>query len=153
MLFPGTTGMKRELDLKQAALLRPNGLLVSEDGYVRVPLSAILAMRLTHFLSGLDDDSPEHPLEGGCSASISGYTEWLTNTDPVITVGWDWYLDLTTGAPVYVRDGLPRTNLMALDGASAQDIGDLQTGALLATLIDRSGWQDAICKHIATRYA
>lgn len=118
-----------------------------------MPSSIISVLHLCHFISGLDDELSEPPLKDGCAISISGYTEWLSSTMPLISVGWDWHLDLATGTPVYVRDGLPRTNLMAFDSASTEDMGDQKTGHLLATLIDHLGWQEAISEYLVSRYS
>lgn len=131
----------------------PNAQHLSGDGYVRAPLAAILAMHFKHFLSGLDDDPTQSHLEGACPTSLSGYTEWLTESGPVISLGWDWRLDLATGSPVYVRDGLPRSNLMAQDSLSGKDLGGPRTMALLATLIDRWNWQNAVVDSTGARYA
>lgn len=145
--------MNRDDDFNPATTMPVDAPRVSNDGYIRVSASGLLNLRLTHFLSGLDDDASERNVEGGSRASMSGYTEWLTNTIPAITVGWDWYLDLIRGTPIYVREGLPRTNLMLVDGTTNHDLGDTQTSALLGELIDQSGWQADIDKHIAIRYA
>jgi hypothetical protein len=130
-----------------------DALCACNDGYVRVFVSHLPNLRFTHFLSGLDDDASECNFEGGSRASISGYTEWLTDTRPIVTAGWDWHLDLTSGTPIYVREGLPRTNLMLVDGTTNHDLGDTQTGLMLSELIDQSEWQANVSKHIATRYA
>lgn len=145
--------MKQEPEPKAAPIRPRYPLYVSDDGYVRIPLAALRTLRFTHFLSGLDDDCPEHCVEGGCIQSISGYTEWLTDTDPTITVGWDWCLDLTGTTPAYVRHGLPRTNLMARDDNLPRDLGDLRTGTLLAALIDRLDWQSVVRHNISIRYS
>lgn len=128
-------------------------LQVSDDGYIRIPHSEILALRFVHLFSGLDEDCRKTCTEGACPTSISGYTEWMTDSDPAITVGWDWYLDTAMLRPVYVLHGLPRTNLMALDSACRNDLGDLQTWILLAALIEHLGWQEIILKFISARYA
>jgi len=69
-------------------------IILSEDGYVRLTLEAFLVTSLVHLVSGLDEDSPLISQEGGSLARISGYTEWVSATPPIITLGWDWWLDV-----------------------------------------------------------
>lgn len=126
---------------------------VSEDGYVRMSLPELLSLSLTHYLSGLDEDFAERVRGGVIQTTISGYTEWLSQGEPVVTVGWDWRLNLTPGVPSYVRDDLPRSNLMLVDAFTQQDLGDEATAASLARLIDQSDWTDDAAKHIRIRYA
>lgn len=145
--------MKQEPKPNPVLIQPPCPLFVSDDGYVRMPAAMARTLRFAHVLSGLDDDCPEHCMEGGCIQSISGYTEWLTDTDPVITVGWDWRLDPTGTTPGYVRHGSPRTNLMARDDQMAKDLGDLRTEALLAALIDRLDWQSTVRRYLSIRYS
>lgn len=129
------------------------GLRVSKDGYVRMPLTELFSLSLTHFLSGLDDDAAERKFNDVTQTTISGYTEWLSLGVPTITVGWDWCLDLTASVPRYVRDGWPRTNLMLVDAVTHQDLGDEATAINLARLIDQSEWACDTTKHIRMRYA
>lgn len=118
-----------------------------------MPLSELSSLTLTHFLSGLDDEATEYNHNDVNQTTISGYTEWLSQGEPAITVGWDWHLDLTNNVPCYVRDGWPRTNLMLVDTVTHQDLGDEATAASLARLIDQSEWTCETIKHIGLRYA
>lgn len=129
-----------------------SGLQVSQDGYVRMPLSLFMELPLVHFLSGLNDEPIRQAVEGGTEASISGYSEWLSDTFPRITVGWDWHLDLTTGIPRYLRDGWPRSNIMLID-ADGQDLGDEATATSIAFWIDQAGWNNDVGKYITARYS
>ena len=81
-------------------------LHVSQDGHIRMPLSELSSLTLTHFRPGLDDDAAEHNLNDVTLTTISGYTEWFFENELAITVGWDWYLDLTASVPRYVQPWL-----------------------------------------------
>ena len=127
-------------------------ITLSEDGYVRLTLETFLVTPLVHLVSGLDEDSPIHSQEGGSLARISGYTEWDSATPPIITLGWDWWLDVSQGQTVYVRLSAPRSNVMLVD-AMQRDLGPAKTSVLLEAAIDAFAWRDEAHKHIATRYA
>lgn len=126
---------------------------VSLDGYVRMSWSMFMELPLVHFLSGLDDD-PEHRIaEGDTETSISGYSEWLSISIPKLTIGWDWRLDSATGAPQYLREGWPRSNVMIIDADNGRDLGDEVTAASLASRIDQIHWEYDVSNYIALRYA
>ncbi len=126
-------------------------ITLSEDGYVRLTLATLQKTPLVHLLSGLDEDEPG-PLQPGAGTSeISGYTEWVSSTIPVITIGWDWRLVVVQGQHRCIRMSPPRSNLMLLDDQQC-DLGQTQSAALLEIAIDALGWQDEIIKAINNRY-
>lgn len=131
----------------------PDFLKVSHDGYVRMTRYVFLKLPLVHFLSGLDEDTQRSPEYGGIESTISGYTEWLSSSVPVVSIGWDWRLNLTTSVPHYEREGPPRSNVMLIDAESGRDLGDVETADTIAHRLDHFGWEDSICMHIAARYA
>lgn len=127
-------------------------IILSEDGYVRLTLEIFSVTPLVHLVSGLDEDSTNPSQEGGSLARISGYTEWVSASTPIITLGWDWWLDVSRGQFDYVRSSAPRCNIMLVD-AMQHDLGSAQTLVLLEAAIDELAWRDEIHKHIVTRYA
>ena len=116
-------------------------------------LPVFMELPLVHFLSGLDNEPICQSVEGGKEASISGYSEWLSDTSPRVTVGWDWRLDLTTGSPRYLREGMPRSNIMLIDPVNGQDLGEEATEASIAFRIDLAGLSNDAGKHITSRYS
>lgn len=127
-------------------------IILSDDGYVRLTRETFLATPLVHLVSGLDEDNPIHFQEGGSLARISGYTEWVSATTPIITLGWDWWLDVPQGQTVYVRLSAPRCNVMIVD-VKQRDLGTATTSVILETAIDALAWQEEVHKHIVIRYA
>ena len=125
---------------------------LSDDSFIRLTLETFLVTSLVHLVSGLDEDSPTLSQEGGSLTRISGYTEWVSATTPIITLGWDWWLDVSQGQFDYVRLSAPRSNVMLVD-AMQRDLGPAQTSVLLETAIDALAWRDEVYKRIATRYA
>lgn len=126
---------------------------VSPDGCIRLTLEALLSMPLTHLMSGIDDTLPNDTHVCGQSTSLSGFTEWLSATEPAITMGWDAALDTTSAVgPLWVRVGLPRTNVRLIN-ADATDMDWHRNLQVLATVVDALPWQAEISRAIAERYS
>ena len=121
------------------------------DGYVRLTLEQFQAIPLVHLLSGLDPDEFPPLHEGASQTDISGYTEWVSETAPIITLGWDWRMEGASGQTRYLRTGLPRSNIMLLDDLR-RDLGSAKTAKLLEAAIDKTAWQAAVQRHITDRY-
>lgn len=141
MNYPITSHLRRRVPM----------ITLSGDSYIRLTLENFLAVPLVHLLSGLDDDRPLLPKQGACHFNISGYTEWVSNTMPAITLGWDWGLDASQGPPLYVRLGIARSNIMLVN-ALTHDLGAAKTSMLLEAAIDALDWRKYAVKYIATRY-
>lgn len=124
---------------------------VSEDGYIRLGFSRLESVNLVHLISGLEEESPGNTACGATSTAIIGYTEWISNTVPAITLGWDWQME-TSGNPVSLRRiSEPRSNIMLKTGN--RDMGPARTAALLEIYIDGLGWEDDVLKYIDHRYS
>lgn len=82
---------------------------------------------------------------------ITGYTEWLSEGAPVITIGWDWQMLGTDGATTVVRVGSPRSNVLMLapDGSDCTVADSLQQ---LDEFVDQFDWTGAVIQHIGDRY-
>ncbi len=126
---------------------------VLDDGYLRRSIHEIQHLPLQHLLSVLDEaQNPDHS-QGATATSISGYTEWLAWSGPsIITLGWDWLLNLTSGRPILIRVGDPRSNLMVVDTRQRIDMGHARTHQLLSQYIDEYPWQDTAMREITRRY-
>jgi hypothetical protein len=127
-------------------------ITLSDDGYVRLTFACLKDTPLVHLLSGLDEKPPELSQRGINVCGISGYTEWVSTTTPVITIGWDWQIDISHNRYRYVRVGPPRTNIMLLDSMQ-HDLAPLDNARLLEVVIDAIGWQGETSKYINARYA
>ena len=128
-------------------------MTLSDDGLVRLSLENLRVIPFIHLLSVLDEhDGPPPAGEGACLDPISGYTEWVSTTSPVITLGWDWWLDVSAMPCIYTHIGAPRSNVMIVD-AQHRDLGRRKTDVALGTLISTWSWQAAVAEHIGTRYA
>jgi len=122
------------------------------DGYLRMTLDDVLALRFTHLISGLDQhvDLPDQFC--GTSTTISGYTEWVASNDRTVTVGWDWILETAETGIRCLRVGQPRSNVL---------IGDLErrpfdwrtSEAVIGSVVDSIPWQESARSALAERYA
>lgn len=119
---------------------------------LRLSIDELLSIPIRHLISGLDEDANSSLGACGKVASISGYTEWISSTNPAITIGWDWYIKLTIERPFWVRVGLPRSNIMLVDGAG-HDTGWERSLNILATVVDALPWKEQIPDAVAARYA
>lgn len=122
------------------------------DGYLRLPLVKLLSSRLTHVLSGLDDEPDRALADCGCPTSVTGYTEWASTSAPIVSLGWDWKLEVRSDQVVFVRTGFPRSNIMLVDSTSV-DYGYQRTQEALATVVDALHWRKYTRTAIEQRYA
>ena len=127
-------------------------LQLSPDGYVRLTLEQFQAIVLRHLWSGLDPEDPASLHEGAILTRITGYTEWVSETVPAITLGWDWQLQELSGQARYLRMGSPRSNIMLVE-ALRNDLGAVKTSKLLQVAIDETAWQAAVHSHITELHA
>lgn len=116
------------------------------DCYVRLREAELLQLPLTHLESGVDTDDDFDPapavrVTGPCPPSIRGFTEWVSATEPVVSVGWDWTLAGLV-APTLDPHSV-RTNVMLID-AQHVDCGQQATIAAVIRLIGRHAWQDVV---------
>ena len=127
------------------------GLRQSPDGTIRLTQADLHSVALQHLLSGLDENIAREKAQHAMSTSLTGYTEWLSPESPVISLGWDWQLDVTGTSLQLRRVGEPRSNLMFTD-AYLRDLGDAHSSALLAGFVDQFNWQGTVLHAIEMRY-
>lgn len=116
-------------------------LTVSEDGYVRLTEDGFAALQLTHLISCVDVHDGMPVVGAASHSAITGFTEWVTEGIPAITLGWDWQLLPGGETPTRVNDA--RTNLMLIDNISGADQSQYKTTTFLNCYIDRMEWQEA----------
>lgn len=127
-----------------------NVLEVSVDGYIRMSFTRLRQLPLVHLISGLDEQEPEQFL-GATSTCITGYTDWVSDTFPTVTVGWDWQMECCCGRIVFNRLNEPRSNILLLD-SMGRDIAETKNNAVLETYLDSLPWSDTVERYIRQRY-
>ena len=127
--------------------------LAFDDGLLHLRLQDLRTLHLVHLISGIDEDlaDPGEP-RCGASATLSGYTEWISPQEPRLTLGWDWQLDTGAAASRIVRLGLPRTNVLIMRGAQ-DPLRWEQSLDLLAAFIDEFDWSAQAFGAVCERYA
>lgn len=125
---------------------------IDPDSYIRLTFDEFRQLPLVHLISGLDEDKPILLPEGAIYSDITGYTEWVSDTMPAVSVGWDWMIQSTqVKGEYYKRISEPRSNLMLVN-AQQRDLGPTKTAALIETVIDKIAWKNVISQYISTRY-
>jgi hypothetical protein len=116
----------------------PHGLTASEDGSVHLTVAELKRIPLVHLISGLDETDATPT----ASPAITGYTEWVSEGSPAITLGWDWQLLPGTPGPSRVNDA--RSNLVLVDDSSGIDECQDKITMLLNTYVDQMNWQASV---------
>lgn len=139
--------------IKKENMTTTQTLTVSPDGYVRLSLEQLQAIPLNHLISGMDETGEA----ANCDASateITGYTEWVSNGTPAITLGWDWHMQAQNQQTQLHRVSDPRSNIMLTDNISGMDLGQAKTTTLLQLHIDKThSWQEAVLAYLNLHYA
>lgn len=130
----------------------PSIITIAPDGYIRLTFEEFRQISLMHLISGLDEEKPVLLQAGATFTEITGYTEWMSDTTPAISIGWDWLIQPAQGrGGYYKRASEPRSNLMLVD-SHQQDLGATKTALLIETVIDEIDWQSIMHEYISIRY-
>lgn len=121
----------------------------SAERFVRLPLPQLCDLRLMHLCSEVDlERSAAAKCGEGATilGDITGYSEWVSDSTPVVSVGWDWSLGGARGQlsalPVSIR-----TNLILVD-ASGRELGFSGTTHALFEWLSTWDWQSVVLKHV-----
>lgn len=82
--------------------------------------------------------------------AILGYSEWICNAKPGLSLGWDWRLSYASGPLGLVRVGSPRSNIMLIDRHGV-DYGWQRNLDILSTVIDALPWRRDTTQALALR--
>lgn len=125
---------------------------MQETGYIYLTVDELCAGALVHLISGVDQECEWVSCTGAMATAITGYTEWISEGERVVTLGWDWQMR-GAGATVRLeRIGPPSSNVM-LQSAARRDLGHARTAVLLNAYVDGLDWQAATLGHISARYS
>jgi hypothetical protein len=123
-------------------------LTVAPDGYICLTFEEFRKISLMHLISGLDEDKTVLLQEGATFTEITGYTEWISDTTPAISIGWDWVIQPTqVRGGYYKRASEPRSNLMLVD-SQQHDLGPTKTALLIEIVADEIAWQRIVQEYI-----
>ena len=125
---------------------------MADTGCVRLSFRQMQDVVLKHLISGIDEDGPDNPSDNASVTAIGGYTEWVSQDSPIITLGWDWQMLSDDCLIRLERVSEPRSNVMMLSPALT-DLGYEKSLLLLGTFIDTFDWQAETLYFINTRYS
>ncbi len=130
--------------------VQTNPVAAAPCGLIRLSLAQLRNLPLCHLVTGLDEGSPGREQCGNAWA-LSGYTEWITQGDNPVTLGWDWLAEPGNGALRWSRVGAPFSNLMLVDSAQ-RDYGWSRNLAALSSYVDRLAWHQVVGQALSARY-
>jgi hypothetical protein len=120
----------------------------SPDGYIRLSLASLAALRFVHLFSHVDDEFRDELQAQTLPVYCAGYSEWQSETQPAISLGWGWFIQSVWGDLLLAPGGV-RSNLM-LVSAHGYDLGPADTSELLGGWLQELDWQGrvntALCK-------
>ena len=121
-------------------------LTVSEDGYIRLSWHTLLGLDFSHLASGLDEE-PGRLRDAATPTLISGYTEWVSNTWPAVSIGWDWLLDMHNRNISLRRINDPRSNIL-LQRDDGRDCSSACSARQTGSFVDRLDWIGHVGRHV-----
>jgi len=81
---------------------------VTPEGFVLLSRTKLFKIRFTHLATGIDSESI-HQL--GRQGLLNGFTEWISESEPVISIGWDWSHILNKDCSRIFRTCVIRSNI------------------------------------------
>lgn len=115
---------------------------MSPDGYIRLPLASLNALSFVHLFSDSDADFLQELKEQTVPARAAGFSEWKSDTNPTISLGWGWFIHSESERILLAPDGV-RSNVMLID-AHGYDLGPIQTSNLFCSWLDAFEWQGTV---------
>jgi hypothetical protein len=115
---------------------------MSPDGYIRLPLASVIALSFAHLFSDSDEEFLQELQAQTIPASSAGFSEWQSETTPVISLGWGWFIHSQSRQMMLAPDGV-RSNVMLID-AFGYDLGAVKTSNLFCTWLSSFEWQNKV---------
>ena len=116
--------------------------VVSTDGYIRLPFNRFIELNFVHVGSDCDAALLAELNSLTVPALAAGFSEWISNTTPTISVGWGWFLH-SRFRRVQLALDIVRSNVMLID-AHGYDLGATVTSRLFGTWLEDHNWQDDV---------
>jgi hypothetical protein len=111
------------------------------DGYIRMPLKRLALLQFMHVTSACDKFLLAELVADAVPAGAAGYTEWISTTAPVVSVGWDWYCDNVSCRCLLINE--VRSNIMLVDSQGC-DLGPRRSARLIAAWLGALEWQPVV---------
>lgn len=111
---------------------------MSPDGYVRLRLANLNLLPLVHLYSENDDEFLQELQAQTVPARAAGFSEWKSVSDPVISLGWSWFIHNHSERMMLAPDAV-RSNVMLID-TFGYDLGPQKTSSLLFSWLGGFEW-------------
>ncbi|MBK5142650.1 DUF4902 domain-containing protein [Budviciaceae bacterium BWR-B9] len=83
----------------------------SVDYRIKVDLDFFKNVEFTHLYSAAHAEPEDLRFQEGVLTAITGYTEWVSQISPVLSIGWDWELRYENANCQYVKIGPVFSNI------------------------------------------
>lgn len=116
-------------------------LTLSQNGSIHLKREQLVLIDFHHIHSGLVEPETFKLLSHYDQPStINGYTEWITKTEPCITLGWDWELRISEQNVNFTIVGYPYSNIQLINHSN-QSLPPLENQNLLRKFIQHLNWE------------
>jgi hypothetical protein len=115
---------------------------MSTDGYVRLPLASLNGLSFVHLFSESDGEFLRELRVQTVPARSAGFSEWKSDSEPPISLGWGWFIHEESDAILLAPDGV-RSNVMLVD-KQGYDLGPIRTSHLFCTWLNTFPWQNVV---------
>ncbi len=115
---------------------------VSHDGYIRLSLRALSKLSFIHLSSDFDNDILTDLKLQTVPARHAGFSEWISDTNPAISLGWSWFIHSQTQRLLAAPEAI-RSNVMLID-VRGYDLGTTTTSYLFTTWLALHDWQRTV---------
>ncbi|EGU29211.1 hypothetical protein VII00023_10714 [Vibrio ichthyoenteri ATCC 700023] len=122
-----------------------NSLSRVEDNILRLDRSTFARVSFILLDAGLYADPS--PVVSGSVARLQGYAEWVSNTQPAISVGFDW----TFRFGELDFDGEPFANFV-LQSMQGEDLSNEESFAQIKASLESIAWQSRVLSYLAQEY-
>lgn len=122
---------------------------MSPDGYIRLPLASLNMLSFVHLFSQPDDDFLNELREQTVPAGLAGFSEWKSDSEPAVSLGWSWFVHSGSERLLLAPDGV-RSNVMMID-ACGYDLGTAKTSGLFYVWLNVFDWQAEVAASLATQ--
>ncbi|WP_053007608.1 DUF4902 domain-containing protein [Pragia fontium] len=140
--------MQNKRDINKANSSGNN--VIMDDLRVKVHIDFFEHIEFIHLHSAVYEEPANQHFLGGVATVINGYTEWVSQTSPVISMGWDWELRYENACCQYVKIGPIFSNVVFHASESTSPIQDEEawTQQLLDNKIAQIEWQSKTGQYI-----
>ncbi|WP_159566274.1 DUF4902 domain-containing protein [Budvicia diplopodorum] len=123
---------------------------LKQDFRINISADFFRDLELVHLYSAAYEEPRSTHFSGGIETVINGYTEWVSESSPIVSIGWDWELRYENSICRYVKTGPAFTNIAFLldeyEGLTEDE--EVYTQMLIDHKISLIGWESKILQNI-----